>query len=350
MDYSVKLENFQGPMDLLLHLIRKEEVDVYEISVARVIDQFLEYVEHLEALDVDLASEFSVMAATLMVVKSRMLLPVEEVDLEEEIDPQSDLVHQLLEYKRFRDLSRSLKELGDERSLMFPRRKAQIPEAEVEKDIGDVDLWDLISAFSKVVRETMTTGRIQTIVNEDRPVAEYVDEIIARLDFAGGSLAFERLLGQARTRDAIVGYFIGLLELIRRFRITARQDGIFGSIELVLRTEEEAAKIEAEAAQMGIDSPEEDADEASAEAGDAPELDGAALAEELDLEEVPGDEAELEASAGDEGPVLLEEAGAELARDEGLENDPASDRDDPAERSLEADASGDDLEGSSPRE
>ncbi len=282
MDYSIKLENFQGPMDLLLHLIRKEEVDVYEISVSRVIDQFLEFVDHFEQLDVDLASEFSVMAATLMVVKSRMLLPVEEVDLEEEIDPESDLVHQLLEYKRFRDLSRSLKELSDERSLMFPRRKSSIPESEVEKDLGDVDLWDLISAFSKVVRETMTTGRVRTIVNEERPVAEYVEEIIARLDFAGGSLPFERLLGQVRTRDAIVGYFIGLLELIRRFRVAARQEGAFGTIEIFLRSEEEAARITAEAADMGIETDAEEKGPPDAVEGEEPaERDHVALSEDL---------------------------------------------------------------------
>ncbi|MEQ8763542.1 MAG: segregation/condensation protein A [Planctomycetota bacterium] len=310
MDYSIKLENFQGPMDLLLHLIRKEEVDVYEISVARVIDQFLEYVEHLEQMDIDLASEFSVMAATLMVVKSRMLLPVEEVNLEEEIDAESDLVHQLLEYKRFRDLSRNLKELSDERSLMFPRRKASIPEAEVDKDLGEVDLWDLISAFSKVVRETMGSSRVRTIVNEERAVSEYVEDIVARIEIAGGSIDFAKLLGNAKTRDAIVGYFIGMLELIRQFRAFARQTGVFGEIEIVLRTAEETQRIISDAAGQGHESEESEEDAVDDEMGDgsAPDLDDEDVVAEEQPEET-GIEVELEVFAGDEPGEDFDEPG-----------------------------------------
>src|SRR5262245_52916591 len=142
MSYKVDLEVFAGPMDLLLHLIQQEEVEIHEIPIARICDQYLAYLKVLQSLDIEVTGDFLVMAATLMAIKARSLLPREEVDLDEELDPEkNDLIKQLLEYKKFKSLSRELSTRAVERSLRFQVRGS---EERAELPLEEVGLFDLV--------------------------------------------------------------------------------------------------------------------------------------------------------------------------------------------------------------
>jgi segregation and condensation protein A len=246
-DYRVRLDAYSGPMDLLLYLIRKEEVDIYDIPIARIAEQYQEYLELLQALDVNLAGEFLVLAATLMEIKSRMLLPHPPPLAEgEEGDPRMELVRELLEYKRFRDAAEGLKERAQEQQLKFPRlTQSEVPaegdaqgvEAKSAKPLHEVELWDIFAAFRKLMQETL--GPLpRTILYDDVPVSEYMDRVLEQLRQAP-SLRFWDLFAGRRDRLHVVGTFLALLELIRSRRVLALQEGPFGDIHLELRPGEE---------------------------------------------------------------------------------------------------------------
>ncbi len=247
-DYRVHLDVYNGPMDLLLYLIRKEEVDVYDIPIARITEQYLEHLELIKALDVNLAGEFVVLAATLMEIKSRMLLP-HPPPLEQDggEDPRMELVRELLEYKKFRDAAEELKARAAEQQLKFPRlARAEPPtEGEPAVPLKEVELWDVFAAFRKLMKETM--GRLpQTIVYDDIPVSEFMHRLVERM---GGesSVRFWELFEGRRDRMHVVGTFLALLELIRRRVVVAFQEEPFGEILLQLRPGEEAPEPSADA-------------------------------------------------------------------------------------------------------
>lgn len=245
MEYRVQLDVYNGPLDLLLYLIRKNEVDIYDIPIARITEQYLQYLELLRALDVNLAGEFLVMAATLMEIKSRMLLPhpppVEEA---EEEDPRMELVRELLEYKKFRDAAEELRERAARQQLKFPRlARPEVPvEEEPAKPLQEVELWDIFAAFRKLMKETL--GRLpRTITYDDIPVAEFMDRVVSRLRRVS-SLRFWDLFEGRRDRMYIVGMFLALLELIRQRVVRAYQEEPFGDILLQLRPGEPAGPAE----------------------------------------------------------------------------------------------------------
>ena len=218
-DYRVNLDIFAGPLDLLLYLVRKEEVDIYDIPIARITDQYIRYIEMLKSLDMDLASDFLVMAATLMEIKSAMLLPrAEPGQLEDEnvADPRAELIRQLLEYKRFKDAANLLEAAADEHGQRFSR-PAGIerlgPDAEPELDIEQVSIWNLLEAFDSICK---ATGAITDTrhIKDDTPIDLYQIEILARLQ-TEGPLPFERIFEQAPSRVVMIGLFLALLELIR---------------------------------------------------------------------------------------------------------------------------------------
>lgn len=171
-DYRVNLDIFAGPLDLLLYLVRKEEVDIYDIPIARITDQYISYIEMLKSLDIDLAAEFMVMAATLMEIKSAMLLPKaepEQVASEDFSDPRAELVRQLLEYKKFKDAANLLDAAADRQQERFARPDSLIsqlsPDTEVEIDIEQVSVWDLLEAFDWSAgqpAEISISGRLRT--------------------------------------------------------------------------------------------------------------------------------------------------------------------------------------------
>ncbi len=244
-DYRVNLDIFAGPLDLLLYLVRKEEVDIYDIPIAKITDQYLQYLELLKQLDIDLAGDFLVMAATLMEIKSAMLLPSTESEQPGEQasgDPRAELIRQLLEYKRFKDAA-NLLDAAAERHQERQGRPASlidklVPDAEPEVDMDQVSIWDLLEAFDAICKATGTstyTGHIR----DDTPIDLYQIEVLHRLQ-TEGPLTFERIFDGKPNRLVMVGVFLGILELIRGKLVWAEQGENTPQIYLRSLTDEPA--------------------------------------------------------------------------------------------------------------
>ena len=243
-DYRVNLEIFAGPLDLLLYLVRKEEVDIYDIPIAKITDQYIRYIEMLKSLDVDLAGDFLVMAATLMHIKSAMLLPRTETDqLQEDNpdDPRAELIRQLLEYKKFKDAANQLNAVADEHSERFNRPGTIIeqlkPDAGPEIDLEQVSLWDLLEAFDTICKAVGDSTDIR-LISDDTPIDLYQIEILHRLQ-TEGPMTFERIFESRTERIVMVGLFLALLELIREKLVWIEQP-IPSSIYVRALTEEPA--------------------------------------------------------------------------------------------------------------
>lgn len=236
-DYRVNLDIFAGPLDLLLYLVRKEEVDIYDIPIAKITDQYMQYIEVLKSLDIDLAGDFLVMAATLMQIKSAMLLPKAETERlgdEDLSDPRSELIRQLLEYKKFKDAANMLNAVADEHFERFGRPDSIIeqfkPDAEQEVDLDQVTIWDLLEAFDTVCKAIGNPPDLSQI-KDDTPIDLFQMEILHRLQ-TEGPLVFQRIFescimnatGDARSkRIVIVAHFLAILELIREKLIGLEQ-------------------------------------------------------------------------------------------------------------------------------
>jgi len=237
--YNVELDVYRGPLDLLLYLIRRAEVDVYDIPIAEITAQYLAYIDLMREVNITVAGEFVVMAATLMEIKSKMLLPRGELDDldEEEEDPRADLVRQLLQYKRFKDAAMMLGEAADEQSRKFPRPPVDNEvlglEPQQEEDIfADVSLWDLLTAFSKVLKET-SLNRPHTIYDTHRPLKYFMVMVLEALR-EQQKLRFSELFVDMKDRFEVIGVFLALLELIRLRRAKVEQAREFGEIYLML--------------------------------------------------------------------------------------------------------------------
>ncbi len=234
-DYRVALDVYSGPMDLLLFLIRRDEIDIYDIPLARITSQYVAYVDLLRELDPEIASEFLVLAATLMEIKSRLLLP--KPPPEEQVasfsDPRLELVQQLLQYKRFKDAARDLEAAGEERARRFARLPVLPPRASDEKELENLDIWDLFEAFNRLLKQIGKTGSTYNVTVDETPVALHAEDIMDSIERAGGSQAFEAVFA-GRTRAEMIGLFLALLELIRQHRVRVRQDRPFGSIAVDL--------------------------------------------------------------------------------------------------------------------
>lgn len=233
-EYKVKLEVFEGPLDLLLYLIKKDEVDIYDISIERITQQYLEFMDAFKVLDLEVAGEFVVMAANLIYIKSRSLLPAHaqppEEDAEED-DPRWDLIRQLVEYKKFKDAAAQLSQREFEQSNLFGRA-AETVEAAPERPLGDVSVFDLINAFNKVLKRIAEKGEdLREIFEENFTVSDKID-LIMKLTSSGVPLKFTELFAGAASRTEIVVTFLALLELIRLKQLKAAQDEPFGEIEL----------------------------------------------------------------------------------------------------------------------
>lgn len=241
-DYRVNLDIFAGPLDLLLYLVRKEEVDIYDIPIARITEQYIRYIEMLKSLDIDLAGDFLVVAATLMQIKSAMLLPQAEpdqMDVEDLTDPRAELIRQLLEYKKFKDAANLLEATADEHKERFARPDTLIerlkPGAEPEIDIEQVNVWDLLEAFDSMMKATGVTADMNHI-KDDTPIDLYQIEILHRLQ-AEGPMTFERIFDNRCNRIVMVGLFLALLELIRERLVWAEQPKSSSSVYLRPLTE-----------------------------------------------------------------------------------------------------------------
>ena len=230
-EYKVRLEVFEGPLDLLLYLIKKEELDIHNIPIERVTSQYIQYLDLMKMLDLNIAGEFLVMAATLMMIKSRMLLPVEErPELEEEEeDPRWDLVRQLVEYKKFKDAALHLEALEARREDIFGRDGAEaVLGRDSELALHDVGLFDLISAFSEALKK-VKTEELREIFAERFTVAEKIEVLGDRLRREKRFSISEMFAGM-RSRHEIACTFLALLELIRLNQARAVQVETYGEI------------------------------------------------------------------------------------------------------------------------
>ena len=232
-DYKVQLEVFEGPLDLLLYLIKKDELDIYDIPIERITQQYMTYMDMMRMLDLNIAGEFLVMAATLMMIKSRMLLPVEErPELEEEEDPRWDLVRQLVEYKKFKDAAEFLQSMEYRQENIFTRTGEGVAlGATDDVALGDVSIFDLISAFNEALKKVKKED-LTEIFADRYTVGEKVDLLI-NLIRKEKRVTLNKLFVGMTHRYEMVCTFLALLELIRLKQVRARQGGHFGEIEVV---------------------------------------------------------------------------------------------------------------------
>ena len=233
MSFRVQLDNYSGPLDLLLYLVRKHEVAITDIPVAQVAKQFLEHVEVLKQFDVDAVGDFLELASTLIEIKSRMVLP--RVDDEEEIereDPRQELVQRLLEFKKYRDAASVLEERAHNWLERSSRVASDLPGRRsdpAEQTIAGVELWDLVSAFGRVLREKLAKPTVTSITYDDTPIFVYMRTIDQRVRNEG-RVAFFDLFPEAVHKSTLVGMFLALLELVRHRHAIAHQGERYGDI------------------------------------------------------------------------------------------------------------------------
>ncbi len=237
--YEVKLEAFTGPMDLLLHLIRKQKVNIYDIPIALIARQYLEYLSLMKTLNLSLAGEFLVMASTLLYIKSRTLLPKEETvesEDEEVIDPRSELVRQLIEYERFKDAAGSLvvrERLWQDSFTRDPLPVLKTPEEEEDVWAEDLQLFDLLSALQGVLDQAPTDTYVE-VSRENWTVEERIQVVMERLE-TEAAIPFEDLFEKQWSRPLIIVTFLGLLELVRMNLVRLFQEEWFGAIHVTRR-------------------------------------------------------------------------------------------------------------------
>ena len=233
-DYKVKLEVFEGPLDLLLYLIKRDEIDIYEISIERITRQYLEYLQAFKELKIDIAGEFVVMAANLIYLKSRSLLPLDQQPPEEdadEDDPRWDLIRQLIEYKKFKEAAAQLHDRALEQERIFIRDGGSAPFSDAPLPLHEVGIFQLIHAFQEVIKRVEAREDLREIFGERFSVSEKIEKILECVA-NGASVRFSELFGQIVSRVEIVVTFLALLELIRLNQVRALQQKMFDEIEI----------------------------------------------------------------------------------------------------------------------
>ena len=234
MQFRVDLDIFRGPLDLLLYLVRKHELDVSEVRVSKVTEQFLEYIAVLEQIDVDAVGDFLEVASLLIEIKSNTVLPGEEVVSDELEDPRLELVRRLLEYKRFRDAASMLEERSREWRERFPRMANDLPgrNLSLEKQpIQEVELWDLVSAFGRVLKAKHAVAGPESIRYDETPIHVHMQQIDERLR-REGRVGFTQFFEGTVHKSKLVGMFLAVLELARHQHAHASQPELFGEIWL----------------------------------------------------------------------------------------------------------------------
>ena len=255
MDYRVEIDVYNGPMDLLLYLIKRDELDITDIPIARITDSYVHYVNMLKemssdgGLDINVAGDFLVMAATLMEIKSAMLLPKPPAQPGDEgqtsavqdlTDPRYELVQQLLEYKRVKDTAAILERQQHAHENRFPRYPAKLEGQSDEPppvDLEEVQVWDLLDAFSKLMRELGVRKRLHEVVYDDTPIDLHAADIEDRL-MREGRLTLRALIVGRKSRSEMIGVFLALLELIREKKVLVHQHDVHGEMEIEPAPEE----------------------------------------------------------------------------------------------------------------
>jgi len=234
--YRISLPIFEGPLDLLLHLIRENRIDIYDIPIAAITDQYLQYLSLMEALDLEIAGEFIVMAATLIEIKSKTLLPASGSDQEEDeesVDPRAELVERLLEYEKYKQAASMFREWEDERQRLFVRGETEYDACDIAIPFDEITSFDLLGALRRMLEEVGEgEEEVTSIQRRKITVRMRMSEIWRRVKESSRGVLFEDLFDGPRTRTEIVMTFLALLELLKLRRIKVRQPKPFGSIEI----------------------------------------------------------------------------------------------------------------------
>src|SRR3954469_24173467 len=275
LDYRVELDVFNGPLDLLLYLLKRDELDIYDIPIARITDTYMQYVNVLrglkeeDGLDINVAGDFLVMAATLMEIKSAMLLPKQapvatsdgsRSAAQELTDPRRELVQQLLEYKRLKDSATLLERRAKEHEARFPRFPAKQegkPDEPPPVDLDEVQVWDLLEAFDRLMKEVAPRKRFHEVTYDDTPIDLHAADIEDRLK-REGKLTLRGLIVGRGSRSEMIGVFLALLELIREKKILVKQaDDDLTDMEIDPAPEEPRRTYEHASLGLGDDKPDE---------------------------------------------------------------------------------------------
>jgi segregation and condensation protein A len=241
-EYTVQLERvFSGPLDLLLHLVREQEVEIHEVEIHRILDGYVAYLERLQPLDLELAGDFLVLAATLMAIKSRSLLPGEEVDVEAALDPRDELIRRLIEYRRFKQAAGRLEQRAEARARLLERGfEGEVRQHETVPlvDWSELSPYDLLAAWSRLLRET-NAKRPHLVLLDQRPLRYYVERLVARLRESPRVELGDAVetFGDAPRREALVGSFCALLELVRLGLASVDQAEPRGAITIRLQAD-----------------------------------------------------------------------------------------------------------------
>jgi len=235
MSYQVALDSFHGPLDLLLYLVKRNEVDILDIPIAFIAEQFQEYIQLMQTIDVEFAGDFLVMAATLMEIKSKLLLPHQEKEsAEEEADPRRELVKQLIEYRKFKDAATALESCAESQQSRLAREATEEPAAPGGTiSIRRVELWDLVSAFGRLMRETLAL-QTRSIVVDETPMHVYQAQIRELLR-AELRVTLRQLFTPPYHRGRFIGIFLAILEMIKERELWLEQPEPFGEIWLSAR-------------------------------------------------------------------------------------------------------------------
>lgn len=235
MSYKIKLQLFEGPLDLLLYLVRKDHLNIYDIPIAQVTQQYMEYLELMKILDLNVAGEFLVMAATLIQIKSKMLLPApEEEQPPQEDDPRAELIKQLLEYERFKEIAQELRQKETDQQDIFKRPRAfekDIPEGPLDAQYFESSIFDLISAFSRALKDT-SRDLFYSVIKDEFTVEEKVHAILHDL-LLRPSIGLTELFERSRDKVEMIVTFLAVLELVKMKEVVCRQQAPFGPIEMV---------------------------------------------------------------------------------------------------------------------
>ncbi|MBF2629714.1 segregation/condensation protein A [Listeria seeligeri] len=248
VEMNFKVDAFEGPLDLLLHLIGQLEVDIYDIPMAEITDQYMEFVHTMQEMELDVASEYLVMAATLLAIKSKMLLPKQELEIDydtlvEEEDPRDALVEKLMEYKRFKEAAKELKEKEAERSFYFSKPPMDLAEYDDGSNVAelDVSLNDMLSAFNKMLRRKKLNKPLHTrITSQEISIDDRMDSVMGKLQKQQNHrLRFEELF-EEQTKEQLVVTFLAILELMKRKLVEIEQVASFADLYVLGKGEEQS--------------------------------------------------------------------------------------------------------------
>jgi len=243
MEYKIVVDAFEGPLDVLLNLIEKSKIDIYDIPINIITEQYLDYIGEIEDFDLDVTSEFIVMAATLMEIKSKMLLPIEQIlDDEEEEDPRDELVRRLIEYKLFKEMAIRFKETEEIESMAYYKPREEFPdEVDKFKELGQLDLFKLVKTLNNIIKRNESSNVKKEDTSDEILIEKYsIKDCTSNIKYIlkkSKKILFSELFEKNSSKEEIITYFLALLELSRLKEIVVKQNDIFDDLIIISRLE-----------------------------------------------------------------------------------------------------------------